>query len=101
MAMTSEKELRRAVVKLNERAWGAAGALLAGLSLFIATNVLVLRGGETVGPHLGLLRYYFPGYSVTFVGSLIGFVYAFVLGYVVGRAVGWTYNRLVAGFPGS
>ena len=101
MAMTSEKELRRAVVKLNERAWGAAGALLTGLSLFIATNVLVLRGGETVGPHLGLLRYYFPGYSVTFVGSLIGFVYAFVLGYVVGRAVGWMYNRLVAGFPGS
>ena len=98
--MTSEKELRRAVVKLNERAWGAAGALLSGFGLFIATNVLVLRGGEHVGPHLGLLRYYFPGYSVTFVGSVIGFVYAFVLGYIVGRGIGWLYNRLVAGFPG-
>jgi hypothetical protein len=95
----SEKELRRAVVKLNERAWGAAGALLAGLGLFVATNVLVIKGGANPGAHLGLLRYYFPGYSVSFVGSLIGFVYAFVLGYIVGRAIGWMYNRLVAGFP--
>ena len=100
--VASEKELRRAVVKLNERAWGAAGALLSGLGLFIATNILVLKGaeaGEHVGPTLGLLRYYFPGYSVTFVGSIIGFVYAFVLGYMAGRAIGWVYNRLVSGFP--
>ena len=96
---TNEGELRRAVVKLNERAWGAAGALLGGLGLFVATNILVLKGGENVGAHLGLLRYYFPGYRVTFLGSLIGFVYAFVLGYMVGRAVGWIYNRLVSGFP--
>jgi hypothetical protein len=97
--MTTERELRRAVVKLNERAWGAAGALVAGLGLFFATNILVLRGGENVGAHLGLLRNYFPGYRVTFFGSLIGFVYAFVLGYVIGRMIGWMYNRMVAGFP--
>jgi hypothetical protein len=98
--MTTERELRRAVVKLNERAWGAAFALLAGFGLFLATNILVVRGGSNVGAHLGLLRNYFPGYSVTFFGSLIGFVYAFVLGYVVGRVIGWMYNRMVAGFPG-
>ena len=97
--MTTERELRRAVVKLNERAWGAAFALLAGFGLFLATNILVVRGGSNVGAHLGLLRNYFPGYSVTFFGSLIGFVYAFVLGYVVGRVIGWMYNRMVAGFP--
>ena len=96
---TTERELRRAVVKLNERAWGAAGALLSGLGLFLATNILVLKGGENVGAHLELLRYYFPGYRVTFLGSVIGFVYAFVLGYMIGRAVGWIYNRLVSGFP--
>ena len=98
--MTTERELRRAVVKLNERAWGAAFALLAGFGLFLATNILVVRGGSNVGAHLGLLRNYFPGYSVTVFGSLIGFVYAFVLGYVVGRVIGWMYNRMVAGFPG-
>ena len=59
--MTTERELRRAVVKLNERAWGAAFALLAGFGLFLATNILVVRGGSNVGAHLGLLRNYFPG----------------------------------------
>ena len=37
---------------------------------------------------------YFPGYRVTFAGSLIGFVYAFVLGYAVGRTVVTLYYRL-------
>jgi hypothetical protein len=58
---------------------------------------MVLRGGQRVGPHLGLLSIYFPGYSVTFVGSLVGFVYAFVLGYGIGRVIVTVYNRLTVG----
>jgi hypothetical protein len=69
--------------------------LICGLGLFLATNLLILRGGPNVGQHLGLLRAYFPGYSVTFVGSLIGFVYTFVIGYGLGRVVGTVYNKLV------
>lgn len=95
-----EQAIRRAVRKLNARAWGVAGGLVLGLGLFLATNILVIKGGQNVGAHLGLLRNYFPGYSVTFVGSLIGFVYTFVLGYGLGRAVGSMYNRFVADFPG-
>ena len=68
--------------------------LVAGLLLFVATNVLVLRGGDVVGPHLGLLGVYLPGYSVSFVGSLIGFVYAFVIGYALGRLIGTVYNAV-------
>jgi hypothetical protein len=94
-----DPELMRAVRRLNGRACGMAGALVLGLGLFLATNVLVLQGGENVGDHLELLRYYFPGYRVTFAGSLIGFVYAFVMGYILGRAVGWLYDRLVTGYP--
>ena len=94
--MTEEKtELRRAVQRLNERAWGIAVGMLLGTGLFLATNVLVLKGGLQVGLHLSLLGRYFPGYSVTFVGSMIGFVYCFVLGYILGRIIGWVYNRLV------
>jgi len=89
------RELHRAIQRLNERAWGIAVGLLLGLGLFVATNVLVLKGGLMVGMHLSLLNRYFPGYSVTFVGSLIGFVYCFVLGYIIGRTIGWIYNRLV------
>ncbi len=90
-----DQDLRRAVARLNERAWGITVGLLLGLGLFIATNILVVKGGPEVGPHLGLLRNFFPGYRVTFLGSVIGFVYAFVIGYALGRLIGAVYNRLV------
>lgn len=90
-----EEQLKVAVRRLNARAWGIAGGLVMGVGLFVATNILVIRGGDVVGPHLGLLSLYFPGYRVTFLGSFIGFVYAFVLGYILGRLVGWVYNRLI------
>lgn len=89
-----QQNLRAAILRLNARAWGIAMGLLFGLGLFFATNFLVLKGGSQVGPHLSLLAVYFPGYRVTFVGSLIGFVYAFVLGYALGRLIGTVYNRL-------
>jgi len=90
-----DEQLHQAIRRLNQRAWGVAFGLLLGLGLFVATNVLVIKGGPDVGQHLILLRQYFPGYRVTFLGSLIGFVYAFVLGYAFGRLVGTVYNRLL------
>lgn len=90
-----DQALQVAIRRLNARAWGIAIGLLAGVGLFIATNVLVIKGGPNVGQHLRLLSVYFPGYSVTFVGSLVGFVYAFVVGYGLGRLIGSVYNRLV------
>jgi hypothetical protein len=92
----TEQELRLAVARLNERAWGITGGLLLGLGLFLATLVLVIKGGPNPGPHLSLLRVYFPGYRVTLLGSFVGFIYAFVVGYALGRLIGSVYNRLVA-----
>lgn len=89
------RELRNTLARLNARAWGIAIGLLLGGGLFLATIILVARGGPNVGQHLILLREYFPGYSVTVVGSFIGFVYGFVLGYGIGRIIGMVYNRLV------
>lgn len=87
-------QLHDVLLRINARAWGVAFGLMLGLGLFLATNILVLRGGEVVGPHLSLLGVFLPGYSVTFVGSLIGFVYLFVIGYAFGRLIGEVYNRL-------
>lgn len=97
---TEEIALRDVMLRLNARAWGIAIGLLLGGGLFVATNVLVLKGGPNVGPHLSLLGVYLPGYSVTFVGSLIGFVYLFVIGYAIGRLIGMVYNRMVGGVSG-
>lgn len=89
------RQVSKKLLRMNEQGWGIAFGLLLGLTLFAATNFLVLKGGEVVGPHLALLSNFLPGYRVTFVGSLIGFVYAFVLGYGFGRTVSVIYNRLV------
>lgn len=92
---SEERQLHDAMLRLNGRAWGIAFGLLLGGGLFVATNILVLKGGPNVGAHLGLLGIFLPGYRVSFVGSLIGFVYMFVIGYGIGRLVGIVYNRMI------
>jgi hypothetical protein len=89
-----EQIITRAVVRINAGLTGLVAGFLLGLGLFIATNWLVLKGGPDPGSHLSLLSQYFPGYSVTFVGSLIGFVYAFTIGFLGGALVGAVYNKL-------
>jgi hypothetical protein len=81
---------------LNCVVQGIVTGLVAGLGVFVATNWLVIKGGEVVGPHLALLGQFFIGYRVTFVGSIIGFAYAFVGGYVVGYFVARSYNFITA-----
>lgn len=89
-----EKLLRQTVARMNEQGWGITFGLLGGVGLFLATAILLIRGGENVGAHLGLIGVYFPGYSVSWVGAVIGFVYAFVAGYAVGRTVATVYNKM-------
>jgi len=84
------------LLRLNARLQGLVTGIIAGLAVFIATNWLVLKGGDVVGPHLSLLGQFFIGYQVTFVGSLVGFAYAFVVGFVTGYAVTSMYNYIVA-----
>jgi hypothetical protein len=83
------------LMRLNAILQGAVTGILAGLGVFIATNWLLLKGGEIVGPHLSLLGQFFIGYRVSFVGSLIGFAYGFVFGFVSGYAVARMYNWVV------
>ena len=89
------RALRATLARLNARAWGIAMGLLLGGGLFVATLVLVIRGGPNMGQHLVLLRVYLPGFSVSVGGSFIGFFYGFVIGYALGRVIGTVYNRLV------
>ena len=65
---------------------------MVGIAIFVATNWLVLKGGDVVGPHLGLLGQFFIGYEVSFGGSLIGFAYGFATGFSVGYLIARIYN---------
>ena len=92
--VSQDDDVKSTLLKLNARAWGIALGLLFGLGLALATLVLVFRGGTEVGPHLGLISIFLPGYSVSVVGALIGFAYMFVIGYAIGRLIGLIYNSL-------
>ena len=70
--------------------FGAVGAV----ALFLATAVLLVQGGVDVGLHLGRLRWYLPGYTVSWPGALLGGAYGALLGAIVGWSVAWLYNTL-------
>ena len=90
-----EEILKQAVLRLNGTVLGFVMGAAFAVAIFAATNFLVLKGGEVVGPHMQLLDQFFYGYSVTFVGSLIGAAYAFVCGFLAGLFIGWVYNFVV------
>ena len=93
---SSDELLVQAFAKLDRTALGVALGTLCGLAVFVATNFLLLKGGENVGQNLQLLSQYFIGYSVTFAGSLIGFAYGFIFGFILGWATAFLRNLLLA-----
>ena len=82
-----EKFVLIELMRLNGVILGIILGLLLGFGIFIATIILLIRGGEVVGPHLALLGQFFIGYRVTFTGSLIGFLYGFGFGFVAGYMI--------------
>lgn len=95
VADESELILERAVLRLNANILGLVLGIIAGLIVFVMTNFLILKGGPVVGPHLALLGNFFPYYSVSFLGSVVGFFWGLVFGYVAGFVVGSLYNLVV------
>jgi ABC-type dipeptide/oligopeptide/nickel transport system permease subunit len=92
--IAEQEKLFKGTLWLNAKAFGLVLGLLCGMIIFIATNWLVIKGGDQIGPHLQLLSQYFIGYRVTFLGSLIGFAYGFALGTLSGAFIGWIYNKI-------
>ena len=86
----------RTVARLRAGIVAVVTGLVAGSGLFLATLWLVVKGGPNVGQNLGLLRAYYPGYTVTWTGSLVGFFYGALTGAVLGWCVAWLYNSLAS-----
>jgi hypothetical protein len=79
--------------RLDPVALGVAVGTVMGLVIFMATLVLVLKGGSVVGPGLALLGNYLIGFEVTWSGSLVGLVEGglggFAIGYVSASLRNW------------
>jgi hypothetical protein len=88
-------EVGRAVARLHAGVLALVCGVLGGAGLFVMTVWLVIKGGSHVGAHLQLLSQYFYGYSVTWTGSIVGFIYGAVTGAVVGWLIGSVYNIVV------
>jgi protoporphyrinogen oxidase len=102
--LTPEELIEAAFAKLDPVALGVALGTVGGLSLFIATVTLLLKGGPVVGPTLALLNNVLLGFSVTWRGALLGLVETSLGGFAIGYlfaslrnlgidAYGWLLQR--------
>ena len=73
-----------AFAKIDPLALGVAVGVVSGLGMFLASAVLLLKGGSVVGPMLSLLGNYFIGFEVTWAGAVIGLFEGGMLGVAMG-----------------
>jgi hypothetical protein len=92
VSSSEEQIVLRSIARLRAGIMAIVVGMLCGTALLVATVWLLIRGGENVGQHLVLLSNFFPGYSVTWGGALVGFVWAAAVGAVVGWTTAWIYN---------
>ena len=78
-------------MKLNAKGFALTAGILWGLSVLLITLISLWHGG---GGHLALLKLIFPGYEVTYVGSIVGLAHGFAYGLIMGALFAWLYNRL-------
>lgn len=90
------QQLNAAIARLRAGVMAVVFGMVGGFGLFAATVWLLIRGGPNVGQHLRLLVNYFPGYSVTWQGAIIGLVYGTLVGAGIGWMVAWIYNRVAS-----
>jgi hypothetical protein len=84
-----------AFARLDRRAFALASALVFGAGIAVLTATIVLKGaapGTAVGPNLAHLAFYFPGYTVSYAGALIGAAYAGAAGAAWGFVLATLWN---------
>lgn len=79
--------------RLDPLALGVSLGSVTGLLLFLATVILLLKGGPVIGPRLGLLGNFFFGYQVTWTGAFLvmvqGAIGGLILGYLIAVCRNW------------
>jgi hypothetical protein len=86
--------ITRTIARVRVAIVATVTAMVGGFGLFAATVWLLIKGGPNVGQNLALLGAYYPGYTVSWVGSLVGLFYGALTGAVLGWSVAWFYNLL-------
>jgi hypothetical protein len=81
--------------KLNTLKFALAGGILIGGCFFIST-ISALVGVPGFEPFAKILEsmYGFYGYSISFVGALVGALWGFMEGFIHLGILAWLYNKL-------
>ena len=88
------QDLLLAFAPLHKRAFGMAVGLTFAVLVFLVTVLAILKPGAPF--FVPLLAQYFPGYSVSWTGALIGFAWAFVAFFVAGWFTAFVRNFIMA-----
>ena len=91
-----EEVLEGAFPKLDPLALGLSLGTVLGAGLMLATWFLLLRGGDASGKTLTLLGQFYPGYTVTAVGGLVGLIYGLLTGFLLGWGYAFLRNAATA-----
>ena len=91
-AVSPDDLIRAAFARLDMVALGSAVGLVCGAVLFLATAVLVIKGGHDVGVTLSLLGNFLPGFQATWRGALLGLMEASIGGFALGFGVALLRN---------
>ena len=84
--------------KMDKLGFAVAIGVVSGLSIFLATIFLIIKGGGVVGPNLRLIDQFFIGYSVSLKGAFVGMFYSFFWGFLFGWSFAYLRNLLLALF---
>jgi hypothetical protein len=95
VASPADAAIIQAFAKLDRAALGLALGVLSGLTVFLATIFLIIKGGEPLGPNLALLGQFFVGYSVTTAGAFVGLAYGFASGFILGWLIAFLRNSIL------
>ncbi|MDA2922758.1 bacteriophage holin [Patescibacteria group bacterium AH-259-L07] len=74
---------------LNKKACGLALGIIWGVTLFLATIWIIIKGD---GNTLIKLQQFYIGYSISWLGAFIGLIYGFIDGFIGGWVFAWLYN---------
>lgn len=87
--------LAAALAPIDRRAFGVAVGTVCGLGLSLLTVADLLRPPGP-GPDVGLLAQYYPGYTVSWLGAVVGFGWAFATGFCAGWFLALVRNLGIA-----
>jgi len=79
-------------MKLNVKSFALTSGILFGVGFMLATWWLI--AWDSPGDIMTKFESFFPGYSYTYAGGIIGLLWAFVYALVIAGIFAWLYNKL-------